>query len=82
MKKINSSSSKTVINALKENFSRFGIPVILKRDNGPANSSMEFKDFAKNYGFEHVTSSPRYSQSMGFIEKNVQICKNLLTIHI
>ena len=32
-----------------------------------------------NY-FEHVTSSPRYSQSMGFIEKNVQvhICKNLL----
>ena len=39
---------------------------------------MEFKDFAKTYGFEHVISFPRYSQSMGFIEKNVQICKNLL----
>ena len=59
-------------------YSRHGIPVILKSDNGPAYSSMKFKDFAKNYGFEHITSSPRYSQSMGFIEKNVQICKNLL----
>lgn len=78
MKKIASSSSKTVINVLKENFSRYGIPVILKSDNGPAYSSMEFKNFAKTYGFEHITSSPRYSQSMGFIEKNVQICKNLL----
>ena len=56
----------------------YEIPVILKSDNGPAYSTMEFKDFAKNYGFEHVTSSPRYSQSMGFIEKYVQICKNLL----
>ena len=80
MKKINSSSSKTVINVLKEMYSRHGIPVILKSYSGPrkAYSSMEFRDFAKNYGFEHVTSSPRYSQSMGFIEKNVQICKNLL----
>ena len=78
VKKISSSSSKTVINILKENFSRYGIPVILKSDNGPAYSSSEFRDFANSYGFEHITSSPRYSQSMGFIEKYVQICKNLL----
>ena len=78
VKKIASSSSKTAINVLKENFSRYGILVILKSENGSAYSSMEFKDFAKIYGFEHVTSSPRYSQSMGFIEKYVQICKNLL----
>ena len=31
-----------------------------------------------SYGFEHITSSQRYSQSMGFIEKYVQICRNLL----
>ena len=78
VKKISSSSSKTVINILKENFSRYGIPVILKSDNGPAYSSSEFRDFANSNGFEHITSSPRYSQSMGFIEKYVQICKNLL----
>ena len=78
VKKIASSSSKSVINVLKENFSRWGIPKILKSDNGPAFASEQFKEFAENYGFEHVTSSPRYSQSMGFIEKNVQICKNVL----
>ena len=75
VKKINSSSSKTVLNVLKEMYSRHGIPVTLKSDNGPAYSSMEFRDFAKDCGFEHVTSSPRYSQRMDFIEKNVQICK-------
>ena len=36
VKKISSSSTKTVINSLKENFSRYEIPVILKSDNGPA----------------------------------------------
>ena len=55
VKKIASNSSKTVINVLKENVSRYGIPVILKSDNGSAYSSIEFNDFAKNYGFEHVT---------------------------
>ena len=69
VKKISSSSSKTVINILKENFSRYGIPVILKSDNGPAYSSSEFRDFANSYGFEHITSSPRYSQSMESTEK-------------
>ena len=44
VKKINSSSSKTVINVLKEMYSRHGIPVILKSDNGPAYSSMECKN--------------------------------------
>ena len=43
VKKISSSSSKTVINILKENFSRYGITVILKSDNGPAYSSSEFR---------------------------------------
>ena len=47
LKKIISSSSKTIINVLKEMYSRHGIPVILKSDNGPAYSSMEFKDFVK-----------------------------------
>ena len=78
VKKNSISSSKTVINILKENFSRYEIPVILKSDNGIAYSSSEFRDFSNSYEFEHITSSPRYSQSMGYIEKYVQICKNLL----
>ena len=48
VKKISSSSSKTVINILKENFSRYGIPIILKTDNGPAYSSSKVRDFANS----------------------------------
>ncbi|CAB4025295.1 Retrovirus-related Pol poly from transposon 297 [Paramuricea clavata] len=37
-----------------------------------------FTEFSKAYGFEHVTTSPYYSQANGFIERNVQTVKNLL----
>ncbi|KAK2176170.1 hypothetical protein NP493_677g00010 [Ridgeia piscesae] len=47
-------------------------------DNGPQFSSREFRQFAMQYGFKHVTSSPEYTQSNGKAEKAVQIVKRLL----
>ncbi|XP_068704174.1 uncharacterized protein [Montipora foliosa] len=41
-------------------------------DNGPPFSSKEFAAFANQYRFGHITSSPRYPQSNGFIEHMVQ----------
>lgn len=41
-------------------------------DNGPPFSSKEFAAFANQYRFDHITSSPRYPQSNGFIERMVQ----------
>ncbi|KAA8577518.1 hypothetical protein FQN60_009173 [Etheostoma spectabile] len=38
----------------------------------------EFQDFAKEYDFCHVTSSPLYAQSNGKAEKGVHIVKQLL----
>nr|XP_042908324.1 uncharacterized protein LOC122271375 [Parasteatoda tepidariorum] len=35
----------------------------------------EFQNFAKVYGFKHITSSPRYPQSNGFVEAAVEIIK-------
>ena len=75
VKKIASSSSKSVINVLKENFSRWGIPKILKSDNGPAFASEQFKEFAENYGFEHVTSSPRYSKVWDLLKNMFKFVK-------
>ena len=40
--------------------------------------SQLFADFAKSYGFESVTSSPRYAQSNGQVERTVQTVKRLL----
>ena len=41
------------------------IPEVVRSDNGPQFDSAEFAKFAKEWKFEHVTSSPRYAQSNG-----------------
>ena len=44
-------TSSSVIRALKMIFSRYGIPEVLRSDNGPQYASKEFEEFAKSYGF-------------------------------
>lgn len=70
--------SANVIVHLKSIFARHGIPEVLITDNGPQFACQEMRDFAKDYCFEHVTSSPRYPQSNGEAERGVQTVKNLL----
>ena len=43
---------------------RHGIPDQVVSDNGQPFASDSFHEFASTYGFEHVTSSPMYAQSM------------------
>jgi len=45
--KLSSTTSSSIIRALKGIFSRFGIPEVLRSDNGPQYASTEFEDFAK-----------------------------------
>lgn len=74
-------TSETVINFCKAAFSRHGVPDEVISDNGPQFcpvDSSPFRKFAKEYGFQHRTSSPRYPQSNGFVENGVKIVKNLL----
>ena len=47
-------------------------------DNGPPFSSKEFNSFLSGVGIRHTTSSPNYSQSNGFIERQVQTAKRLM----
>ena len=75
---LTSTTSASVISALKSVFSRHGIPEIVKSDNGPQYSSSEFMSFASSYGFQHLTSSPKFPQSNGQVERSVQTVKNLL----
>lgn len=76
--KINGTGSLAVMNVLKQNFARYGIPDKLISDNGPCYASVEFAEFAKTYQFTHVTSSPRYARSNGMAERSVQTAKKLL----
>ena len=66
-----SPNTSTVVQKLKAHMSRYGIPEVLLTDNGPQFDSSEFKQFQKNWGFQHITSSPCYPQSNGKIERAV-----------
>ena len=76
--KMNSTTSACTIAALKNIFARYGIPEVVRSDNGPQYSSHEFAAFARSYQFHHATSSPLFPQSNGQVERMVQTLKTLL----
>ena len=76
--KLQQTNTTYVVRSLKLLFARYGVPKKLISDNGPQYSGSEFKKFAETWGFQHVTSSPRYPQSNGKAESAVKICKGLM----
>lgn len=75
---LNSLQATVVIQHLKSILARHGIPVTIMTDNGPPFASAEFANFAKDWGFNHTTSSPCYPRSNGLVEKTVDIVKKIL----
>ncbi|TWW58996.1 Retrovirus-related Pol polyprotein from transposon 17.6 [Takifugu flavidus] len=67
-----------VMEKLKAIFSRHGVAEVLVTDGGPQFVSAEFADFAREYEFQHVTSSPRYPQGNAEAERAVGTVKSLL----
>uniref|UniRef100_H3AFM5 Integrase catalytic domain-containing protein n=1 Tax=Latimeria chalumnae TaxID=7897 RepID=H3AFM5_LATCH len=74
--RLQDTASGTVVNHIKSQFSRRGIPEVLISDNGPQ-FSVEFANFSKSYEFKHTTSSPKYPQSNGMLERAIQTIKKL-----
>ena len=70
--------STHVITLLKQIFSEQGIPQIVRSDNGPQFASHAFTEFCRSYSFNHITSSPHYPRSNGFIESQVKTVKATL----
>lgn len=60
-------------------FARHGIPTEVMSDNGPQFSTEYYKKFAKEWGFSHTTSSPRYPQANGEAERAVRTEKGFLS---
>ena len=60
-------------------FSIEGYPDEIVSDNGPPFSSQEFAKFLSGLGIKHTTSSPGYPHSNGFIERHIQMAKNMLS---
>lgn len=66
-----------IISHCKHLFARYGIPEVVRANNGTQFSS-EFDKFSKDYDFKLITSSPKYSQSNEAVEAAVRTAKNLI----
>ena len=78
-------STKQVTDHLVQLFSTFSVPVTIYSDGGPQFFSGEgrvdqflFTKFCKEWGVEHVVSSPHYPQSNGIAEGAVREMKKLI----
>ena len=63
---------------MKSIFARHGISREIKSENGPQYTSQEFRKFARDWNFHHVTTSPYHPQANRLAEKKVQTVKSLL----
>ena len=76
--KLHSHTSASIINHLKSIMAHHGICEYFHSDGGTYFTSSTFKEFAKQYDFEIVTSSPKLAQSNGMIERHVGTIKDML----
>jgi hypothetical protein len=65
-------------------FATFSVPVTIYSDGGPqflegeTINKFEFGQFCKEWGVQHITSSPHYPQSNGLAEEAVKNAKKLI----
>ena len=78
IRQLSNMTSAYLINCLKSIFACHGIPDEVVSDNATQYSSQEFQEFSKQFGFTHITSSPRFPQSNGMAERAVRTVKELL----
>ena len=71
-------SSKTITGIIQIYCAMFGRPDEIMSDNGPQYSGESFKRFTNDWNIKHVTSSPNYPRSNGFIERHVKHIKSAL----
>lgn len=75
---LSDTTSETIIQKLKSNFARHGIPTTLISDNGPQYTSKDFVKFCQKWDIQHRTISPGNSKANGLAEATVKIAKKMM----
>ena len=78
VKLLSKPTSFAFIQQIKSVFAAQGIPDVVVSDNGPQFASYIFTEFATEYGFTHVMSSPKHPQTNGEAGRAVKTFKQLL----
>ena len=61
-------TTSRLISAVRQSFCRTGVSDVLWSYQGPQFTAKPIQDFAKKWGFNHITSMPTYPQSNGKVE--------------
>ena len=69
---VNSTSSSSTIEVLRDLFARFGIPEQLVSDNSAQFVSEEFQAFIRSNGIRHITSATYHPATNGLAERAVR----------
>ena len=79
---LQSTTTEKVIDKIDEIFSRHGLPVTLKTDNGPQFRSDEFRSYLMENGITHCKVTARWAQANGEVERqNSSILKRIQIAH-
>ena len=78
MPRLKDISSAEVIEKLKDQFARWGVPEEIRSDGGTQFTSKEFQVLCKEYDMDHTTSAPHHHQGNGAAERAVQTAKRIL----
>ena len=73
-----SKTAESIIKKLQNLISQYGPPKRFFSDNGPPFSSKAFQKFLASQYIDHITSSPLYPKSNGFIEWQIKTIKTAL----
>lgn len=76
--KINSISTSSILDCLKDFTSQFGNPELIVSDNGTQFTSQHFSDFCSTNGIGHKFTAPYHPQSNGLAERFVDTLKRAL----
>ena len=71
-------SSQAVTAKIRSYCAIFGRPDEIMSDNGGHYTGESFKNFIRSWNIKHVTSSPHYARSNGFIERHVKHIKPII----
>ena len=77
--KVPTKSAQSLHMHLKELISQYRLPCLIYTNNGPPFVSNELTQFLQYNHIDHITSSPHFPRSNGFIEGKVKTLKTALS---
>ena len=75
---MNTTTADSTINALRNIFARYGLPIQVVSDNGPPFQSAEYEEFLRQNGIQRILVSPYHPSSNGLADRFVQTFKYVM----